>query len=684
MLKRIWKISFLSILFFSFLLSSEVEEEIIVEAKRIDSISDWNEEVSSTSLNSEEIFLVDAQHPKQVFSRVPGIWISRGSGQEHLTSIRSPVLTGPGACGSFLILEDGIPVRPSGFCNVNGLFETQTEIASSLEVIRGPASARYGSNAMHGVINVVSRSIEDINTFSSNLGPNGYKNFKSSIGDSKNWRINSLFSSDGGFRKESGYDQQKFHLKNKFIFYNADTTFNLRLTNLNQETAGYISGKDIYKDKTESEKNLNPEAYRDAYSLKSNLKFLWSLNDKIVSFIPYLRKTKMEFLQHYLPGTPVENNSHTSFGFITSHENKLENIKLTSGMQIETARVKLKEFQEFPLTTSSAFNNAVRPQGFHYNYEVDSRSVAVFFGFNEFSIGENSSVFGDLRLEHNEYSYDNKILSGNTSDDGTVCGFGGCYYSRPEDREDNFEEVSFRLGVEREIDFLTLFSQVSMGFRPPQMTELYRLQKKQIVGDIDSEKLVMLEIGSRFSTEYFEGSLSLYLGKKKDSIFRDAENFIQDHGKTNHKGLELFTRLEINETNSLFLAGTFQNHKYDFSSETSMKEKINSGNYVDTSPRTSFNLRWVNLLSDNMKYEMEVERMGSYYTDAANLHKYEGHTLIHSRFVYFSRDNLTQFIRIHNLLGEDYAERADFNAFGGDRYFPGLPRQVYFGLEYAF
>ena len=165
-------------------------------------------------------------------------------------------------------------------------------------------------------------------------------------------------------------------------------------------------------------------------------------------------------------------------------------------MQTETARVKLEEFQEFPLTTSSAFNNAVRPQGFHYNYEVDSRSVAVFFGFNEFSIGENSSVFGDLRLEHNEYSYDNKISSGNTRDDGTVCGFGGCYYSRPEDREDNFEEVSFRLGIERELNFLTLFSQVSKGFRPPQMTELYRLQKKQIVGDIDSEKLVMLEIGS--------------------------------------------------------------------------------------------------------------------------------------------------------------------------------------------
>jgi len=684
MLKRIWKISFFSILFFSFFLSSEAEEEILVEAKRIDSISDWNEEVSSTSLNSEEIFLVDAQHPKQVFSRVPGIWISRGSGQEHLTSIRSPVLTGPGACGSFLILEDGIPVRPNGFCNVNGLFETQTEAASNLEVIRGPASARYGSNAMHGVINVVSKPVEDLNTISSNLGPNGYKNFKSSIGDSESWRINSLFSSDDGFREESGYAQQKFHLKNKFIFYNSDTTFNLRLTNLNQETAGYILGKDIYKNKTENKKNLNPEAYRDAYSVKSNLKFLWESKNKVFSFIPYFRKTKMEFLQHYLPGTPIENNSHTSFGFLNSYASKLDRIELISGMQAEIAGIKLKEFQELPLTTSSTFNNAVRPQGFHYDYEVDSKLIAVFFGFNELSLGDNLSTFGDLRLEHNEYSYDNKIISGNTRDDGTVCGFGGCYYSRPEDRKDNFDEVSFRLGVEKNLNSLTFFSQISMGFRPPQMTELYRLQKKQTVGDIDSEKLTMLEIGGRFVTDYFEGSLSLYSGKKRDSIFRDAENFIQDNGKTEHKGLELFTRLRINERNSLFFVGTFQNHKYDFSSETSMREKIIPGNYVDTSPKTSFNLRWLNIPSKNIKFEFEVEQLGSYFTDASNLHEYKGHTLIHSRFVYLSSDNLKQIIRIHNLLDEDYAERADFNAFGGDRYFPGIPRQVYYGLEYTF
>ena len=53
-----------------------------------------------------------ATHPNELFDAVPGTWISRGSGQEHLTAIRSPVLTGAGACGAFLLLEDdGTPAQ---------------------------------------------------------------------------------------------------------------------------------------------------------------------------------------------------------------------------------------------------------------------------------------------------------------------------------------------------------------------------------------------------------------------------------------------------------------------------------------------------------------------------------------------------------------------------------------------
>ena len=76
--------------------------------------------------------------------------------------------------------------------------------------------------------------------------------------------------------------------------------------------------------------------------------------------------------------------------------------------------------------------------------------------------------------------------------------------------------------------------------------------------------------------------------------------------------------------------------------------------------------------------------MSSYYTDAANLHEYEGHTLYHTRFNRDLTPSLKGFIRIDNILDKAYAERADFNAFGGDRYFPGLPRELYLGLEYTF
>ena len=100
---------------------SEEIQEIIVLEKKLSSLSEWSNNQSISSINEDELVQLDAQHPKQIFRRSPGVWISRGSGQEHLTAIRSPVLTGPGACGSFLLLEDGIPIRPTGFCNVNGL-----------------------------------------------------------------------------------------------------------------------------------------------------------------------------------------------------------------------------------------------------------------------------------------------------------------------------------------------------------------------------------------------------------------------------------------------------------------------------------------------------------------------------------------------------------------------------------
>ena len=48
------------------------------------------------------------------------------------------------------------------------------------------------------------------------------------------------------------------------------------------------------------------------------------------------------------------------------------------------ADAELIETQANRLTTSSAFNNATRPQGKHYDYEVDSEVYALFGGIEDF------------------------------------------------------------------------------------------------------------------------------------------------------------------------------------------------------------------------------------------------------------------------------------------------------------
>ena len=671
--------------FFLFLFCHTIQsEEVLILEEKIITTAEWKEIGSSHHIDEERIRRTNPIHPSNIFNQIPSVWISRGSGQEHLTAIRSPVLTGPGACGSFLILEDGIPTRPSGFCNVNGLFETNFENAERLEVIKGPSSARYGSNAMHGVINIVNFiDSEEKREFSTNYGPDDYFSLKTKV-KNEVLHLSTSLSKYSGFRNYSGHDQQKLVLSKKFKLKNWKANLNIAATNLNQETAGYIYGLDSYKSPLEVKKNTNPEAFRDARSSRGSLRLFRSIEDGYQSLSPYIRNNSMRFLQHYLPGTPLEENSHTSAGLIGVQVNELSSYSLTRGFTVELSQVDLKQFQKSDLIDSSAYNNAVRPQGFHYDYQVEAKSLAMFFGFNDLEIDNNLYLFGDLRLEANHFDYSNKMISGNTKDDGSSCAFGGCYYNRPEDRKDKYFDKSLRIGFENKLeDNLTIISQISLGFRPPQINELYRLQKDQVITDINSENLIMLELGVNKKLENSLLGLNIYSGKKDNSIFRDANNFIVDDGKTKHKGIELSATFYIDSNSFIEINSSLQDHKYDFETETSMKEKIFRGNQIDTAPKVLANLIYSSQITNKLNLEIQLQKMGRYYTDAANLHEYPGHALINTNFFYKISKSLTYYLNIKNLSDEKYADRADYNFYGGDRYFPGREREIYIGFNFS-
>ena len=637
-------------------------------------------------LGADTIHRVQHQHIHELLSRAAGVWVSRGSGQEHLTAIRSPVLTGAGACGAFLFLEDGIPIRPAGFCNVNQLFEVNTEQARSIEVIRGPpGNALYGSNALHGTINVLLPSPGDRSPgiFGVEIGANDFRRVRAELpaGDESQFLAAFVLADDGGFREESGYRQGKAHFKFETKLSGGEFLAALSLSDLDQETAGFILGQDAYKDPALNRQNLNPEAFRDANSQR--LYGLWSRNAGRRKFDirPYVRRSDMRFLQHFLPGQPLEENGHVSAGILGAADFATDWGKIITGIDLDWSDVFLRETQ-YGETDGSVFLRETRPEGKHYDYDVTSIAIAPYLQ-SEFRVSTRLLISAGLRAEYVHYRYNNRMLDGNTRDDGSTCGFGGCLYTRPADRSDEFTNLAPKLAASFAIrDTVHLYASIARGFRAPQMTELYRLQNGQQVSDLDSERIDSVEVGLRFAgnTIYFD--TAVYAMKKRNSVIRDANGFSVNSARSRHAGVETTLNWQLHASWQFRINAAYARHVYDFDLLAARGENFVAGRDVDTAPRWLGSAELIFDVSDRSELSAQWTMIGDYYLDAENRFEYPGHSVLNLRgFLALSRVAGIG-IRINNVSDTAIADRADY-AFGDYRYFPGRGRELFVEFIYS-
>ena len=667
----------LELLLFATLAPAAIDEIVVTSARRDTPLVEHTGNVAA--LGAGEIDAVGHAHIHELLTRIPGVFVMRGSGQESLPSIRSPVLTGAGSCGAFLTLENGIATRPTGFCNVNQLFELPTELAQRIEVIRGPSSALYGSNALHGMVNVLLPDTgNERESLSLELGANDFWRVAADVGISAT-RFGVVHADDGGFREDSGYRQSKAFVNVDLDAWGGDLALWASLSDLDQETAGFIFGEDAYRDDALNRANLNPEAFRNVSSQRLGAHWQGRVGRFDLDVRPFLRHSDMEFLQHFLPGQPLEENGHVSGGVLTMFRTETDARSLSFGIDIEAADVFLRETQDGP-TEGSAFLRETRPEGKHYDYDVDSVAIAGFVQA-EFSIGDNAVLSAGLRAEHLSYDYVNNMLDGNTRDDGTPCGFGGCLYTRPADRSDSFTDLAPKLGARWRLGETTVvYANLVRGFRAPQMTELYRLQSGQQVSDLDSETIDSLELGLRSGSDRWSLDGALFAMRKRDSVFRDAEGFNVSGGRSRHEGVEFAWELQLHESWRLAANGTWARHTYDFDVVAARGEAFVSGRDVDTAPRWQGSAELRFDPSDRFSAALQWVSLGSYYLDAGNEHEYPGHDIANLRVQYALGDKLSLAARLNNITDRAIADRADF-AFGNYRYFPGRGRELFVELR---
>lgn len=94
-------------------------------------------------------------------------------GMESRTNIR-------GLDRSALVLVNGAPINLDGKNSLNGLMMDNVE---RIEIVRGAASAQYGSEALGGVVNVITKApTKNHATIETRIGNEGYKKYATTVG----------------------------------------------------------------------------------------------------------------------------------------------------------------------------------------------------------------------------------------------------------------------------------------------------------------------------------------------------------------------------------------------------------------------------------------------------------------------------------------------------------------------
>ncbi|MDF7679386.1 TonB-dependent vitamin B12 receptor BtuB [Enterobacteriaceae bacterium ESL0689] len=172
MIKKVSLITTLSAVAFSAWAQDDNTSNLVVTANRTAQPIETVLAPVST-VTRQDIDRWQARSLIDVMRRLPGIDIAKngGLGQNSALFVRGT------NSSHVLILIDGIRLNQAGISGSSDLSQFPVSLVQRVEYIRGPRSAVYGSDAIGGVINIITRHAQDGSTLNAGIASNGYQNY---------------------------------------------------------------------------------------------------------------------------------------------------------------------------------------------------------------------------------------------------------------------------------------------------------------------------------------------------------------------------------------------------------------------------------------------------------------------------------------------------------------------------
>lgn len=658
-------------------------------------------------ISSDAIKLTAPSHPQQLLGQVPGVSVNVTNGEGHTMGIRQKIGTDP----VYLYLEDGIPTRATGFFNHNALYEINLPQAGGVEVVKGIGSALYGSDAIGGTVNILTRSpTRDSGAdLSGEIGSYGWYRMLGSANTGQKamgaLRIDANVSHTNGWRDKTAYDRQSVNLRWDHAT-GLDTALKtiLGYTRIDQET-GANSALTPFEYENTPTVNARSVAYRKVEALRLSTTIDKDLGDgRLLSVTPYFRHNTMDLNGSYnfstaATGDPrIEKTNVNSLGFLLKWRRDFAGPmrpRLIAGFDFDYSPGKRTE-DALSFTGCNVAGTATSSQKFTcyavgpriYDYDVTYRSASPYVHV-EVSPLEPLRLTAALRYDSMSYKATNNLATGDL-----VVGTKHFWQNAGSSR--SFSRASPKLGANLSLGAAAhLYASYNQGFRTPSEGNLFRaghdttLARAQtkandalLLKPIEAEQY---ELGLRGEVGGWSYDLTAYSLKKDNDILsqRDAANqttVSTNNGSTRHQGVELGLGKAFGSHWRLDVAYSHAKHFYETWITNQFTGANLNGKEIESAPRQLGNARLTWTPAPGTTAQIEWVRMGSYWLDAANTGQYAGHALWNLRASHQLSKGVALAWRIMNLTDKRYADSAGGTG-AAPTLSPGLPQTLYASVE---